>query len=28
VKTRIFRAMETLKARFSEGDSSWNAARL
>ena len=28
VKTRIFRAMETLKAHFSEGDSSWNAARL
>lgn len=28
VKTRIFRAMETLKAHFSEGDSPWNAARL
>ena len=28
VKTRIFRAMETLKDHFSEGDSSWNAARL
>ena len=28
VKTRIFRAMETLKAQFSEGDSPWNAARL
>jgi RNA polymerase sigma-70 factor, ECF subfamily len=28
VKTRIFRAMETLKARFSEGDPSWNAATL
>jgi RNA polymerase sigma-70 factor (ECF subfamily) len=26
VKTRIFRAMETLKARFTEGDSPWNAA--
>jgi RNA polymerase sigma-70 factor (ECF subfamily) len=26
VKTRIFRAMETLKALFSEGDSPWNAA--
>ena len=25
VKTRIFRAMETLKAFFSEGDSRWNA---
>jgi RNA polymerase sigma-70 factor, ECF subfamily len=25
VKTRIFRAMETLKARFSEGEASWNA---
>ena len=28
VKTRIFRAMEKLKAHFSEGDSPWNAARL
>jgi RNA polymerase sigma-70 factor (ECF subfamily) len=28
VKTRIFRAMETLKSHFSEGESSWNAARL
>ncbi len=27
VKTRVFRAMETLKTLFSEGDSSWNAAR-
>ena len=27
VKTRIFRAMETLKTVFSEGDSTWNAAR-
>lgn len=26
VKTRIFRAMEALKQRFSEGDSRWNAA--
>ncbi len=26
VKTRIFRAVETLKNRFSEGESSWNAA--
>ncbi len=26
VKTRIFRAVETLKARFSEGEVSWNAA--
>jgi RNA polymerase sigma-70 factor, ECF subfamily len=26
VKTRIFRAVETLKARFSEGARSWNAA--
>jgi RNA polymerase sigma-70 factor (ECF subfamily) len=26
VKTRIFRAVETLKARFSEGAISWNAA--
>ncbi len=26
VKTRIFRAMETLKAQFSEGEKSWNAA--
>lgn len=26
VKTRIFRAVETLKAHFSEGDSSWTAA--
>lgn len=26
VKTRIFRAVETLKARFSEGAASWNAA--
>ena len=26
VKTRIFRAVETLKARFAEGDTSWNAA--
>jgi RNA polymerase sigma-70 factor (ECF subfamily) len=26
VKTRIFRAVETLKARFSEGETSWNAA--
>jgi RNA polymerase sigma-70 factor, ECF subfamily len=26
VKTRIFRAMEALKQRFSEGDSPWNAA--
>jgi RNA polymerase sigma-70 factor (ECF subfamily) len=25
VKTRIFRAVETLKARFSEGEASWNA---
>jgi RNA polymerase sigma-70 factor (ECF subfamily) len=24
VKTRIFRAVETLKARFSEGEASWN----
>jgi RNA polymerase sigma-70 factor, ECF subfamily len=27
VKTRIFRAMETLKQIFSEGESQWNAAR-
>ena len=26
VKTRVFRAVETLKARFSEGETSWNAA--
>ncbi len=26
VKTRVFRAMETLKSLFSEGDSPWNAA--
>ena len=26
VKTRIFRAVETLKARFSEGETAWNAA--
>ncbi len=26
VKTRIFRAVETLKARFSEGENSWTAA--
>ena len=26
VKTRIFRAVETLKARFSEGETEWNAA--
>jgi RNA polymerase sigma-70 factor (ECF subfamily) len=26
VKTRIFRAVETLKARFSEGETRWNAA--
>ena len=26
VKTRIFRAVEALKARFSEGEASWNAA--
>ena len=26
VKTRIFRAVETLKAHFSEGEASWNAA--
>ena len=26
VKTRIFRAVETLKARFAQGDQSWNAA--
>lgn len=26
VKTRIFRAVETLKARFTEGEASWNAA--
>lgn len=26
VKTRIFRAVENLKARFSEGETSWNAA--
>jgi RNA polymerase sigma-70 factor (ECF subfamily) len=26
VKTRIFRAVENLKARFSEGEASWNAA--
>jgi RNA polymerase sigma-70 factor (ECF subfamily) len=26
VKTRIFRAVETLKTRFSEGEASWNAA--
>jgi RNA polymerase sigma-70 factor (ECF subfamily) len=26
VKTRIFRAVESLKARFSEGESSWTAA--
>jgi RNA polymerase sigma-70 factor, ECF subfamily len=25
VKTRIFRAVETLRARFSEGEASWNA---
>jgi RNA polymerase sigma-70 factor (ECF subfamily) len=25
VKTRIYRAMETLKSHFSEGDTSWNA---
>lgn len=25
VKTRIFRAVESLKARFSEGEASWNA---
>lgn len=28
VKTRIYRAMETLKTHFSEGDNSWNAATL
>lgn len=27
VKTRIFRAVETLKARFSEGAATWNAAK-
>lgn len=27
VKTRIFRAMETLKSLFSEGETPWNAAR-
>ena len=27
VKTRIFRAMETLKSLFSEGEPKWNAAR-
>jgi RNA polymerase sigma-70 factor (ECF subfamily) len=26
VKTRIFRAVETLKSRFAEGDTQWNAA--
>ena len=26
VKTRIFRAVESLKTRFSEGEASWNAA--
>jgi RNA polymerase sigma-70 factor (ECF subfamily) len=26
VKTRIFRAVENLRARFSEGEASWNAA--
>lgn len=26
VKTRIFRAVETLKTRFTEGEASWNAA--
>ena len=26
VKTRIFRAVESLKTRFSEGETSWNAA--
>jgi RNA polymerase sigma-70 factor (ECF subfamily) len=26
VKTRIFRAVEALKSRFSEGEASWNAA--
>jgi RNA polymerase sigma-70 factor (ECF subfamily) len=26
VKTRIFRAVETLKSRFTEGEASWNAA--
>ena len=26
VKTRVFRAVETLKAHFSEGEASWNAA--
>jgi RNA polymerase sigma-70 factor (ECF subfamily) len=26
VKTRIFRAVETLKSRFSEGEATWNAA--
>jgi RNA polymerase sigma-70 factor (ECF subfamily) len=26
VKTRIFRAVEALKIRFSEGEASWNAA--
>src|SRR5499433_1045045 len=26
VKTRIFRAVETLKSRFSQGEASWNAA--
>jgi RNA polymerase sigma-70 factor, ECF subfamily len=26
VKTRIFRAVETLKSHFSEGETSWNAA--
>jgi RNA polymerase sigma-70 factor (ECF subfamily) len=26
VKTRIFRAVETLKAHFAEGESSWTAA--
>lgn len=28
VKTRVFRAMETLKALFSEGEPRWNAATL
>jgi RNA polymerase sigma-70 factor (ECF subfamily) len=27
VKTRIYRAMETLKSHFSEGETSWNAAK-
>ncbi len=26
VKTRIFRAVETLKLRFAEGEATWNAA--